>query len=189
MVAHVADGAGDHHEISCLLRVGEALRETGALFYFQIMRAAKSTLAARVASHATLRNRSIERSLPVRRSRRWRGRQFGPSGVWFCMVLSLWPHQEKGPQADPSGGGRVHRCAASGPVVARRGIVSAPPSRVRRDPNGKTQARFEKLQEKRNYFRGMSKPGGARVKPSNRKPGETVQETSVQSPVERADCQ
>ena len=37
--------------------------------------------------------------------------------------------------------------------------------------------------------RGMSKPGGARSKPSKRKPGLTVQPTSVQSPVERAACQ
>ena len=37
--------------------------------------------------------------------------------------------------------------------------------------------------------RGMSKPAGARVKPSNRKAGLTVQPTSVQSPVLRAACQ
>ena len=35
----------------------------------------------------------------------------------------------------------------------------------------------------------MSKSGGARVKPSKWNPGETVQETSVNAPVERAACQ
>ena len=36
---------------------------------------------------------------------------------------------------------------------------------------------------------GMSKPGAASSKPSNRNPGETVQLTSDQSPVLRAACQ
>jgi hypothetical protein len=35
----------------------------------------------------------------------------------------------------------------------------------------------------------MSKPSGASVNPSNRNPGDTVQDTSVKSPVLRAACQ
>jgi len=40
------------------------------------------------------------------------------------------------------------------------------------------------------FFRhGMSKSGGASVKPSKLNPGDTVQLTSVQAPVVRAACQ